>query len=81
MNNKDAKTQRLGMPGRGRTLFLCFFVVQNLFVLFSLLLCGFVAAAGPVLETNPTNVAKMLAAGDTWVLPQPKAVATHGGVL
>ena len=35
-------------------------------------------AAGPVLETNPTNVAKLLAAADTWLLPQPKAVAMGG---
>jgi hypothetical protein len=34
--------------------------------------------AGPVLETNATKVAKMLAAADTWVLPQPKAVALRG---
>ena len=30
------------------------------------------AAAGPAFETNATNVAKLLAAADTWVLPQPK---------
>ncbi len=32
----------------------------------------------PLLETNPTNVARMLAAADTWLLPQPKAVVTNG---
>jgi hypothetical protein len=29
----------------------------------------------PVLETNPTNVAKLLASAEAWLLPQPKAVA------
>jgi hypothetical protein len=43
-----------------------------------LLFCGFAAAADPVLETNAANVAKILAAADTWLLPQPKAVALAG---
>ena len=32
----------------------------------------------PVFETNPANVAKLLASGNTWLLPQPKAVALGG---
>ena len=55
----------------------------------AVLLCGYAAAASeippgrlapgaPVLEANPTNVAKLLAAADTWLLPQPKAVAMSG---
>jgi len=58
-------------------------------LLMAVLLCGYAAAASeippgrlapgaPVLEANPTNVAKLLAAADTWLLPQPKAVAMSG---
>jgi hypothetical protein len=39
------------------------------------------ASAAPMaslLETNPAAVAKMLAAADTWLLPQPKALAVSG---
>jgi hypothetical protein len=32
----------------------------------------------PVLETNPTNVARLLASANTWLLPQPKAVGMTG---
>ena len=46
--------------------------------MFTLLLCGFPAAAVPLLETNPANVAELLAGADTWLLPQPKAVAITG---
>jgi hypothetical protein len=78
MNNKGAKTQKLGGPNRSSSLSVRYFVVQRLFVLAGLLLCSFTAAAGLVLETNPTNVARLLATADTWLMPQPKAVATNG---
>ena len=32
----------------------------------------------PVFESEPVKVAKMLAAADAWLLPQPKAVAMSG---
>jgi hypothetical protein len=82
MNSEGAKTRRGRGFGRGfclRTLRLCCFVVQRLFVLLTLLYCGLAAEAGPVFETNATNVAKLLAAGDTWLLPQPKALALTQG--
>ena len=81
MNNKGAKTQRPGIPGGGTASCLGCFIVQRLLVLLALLLCGVAAAAGPVLEANATNVASILAATDTWLLPQPKAVAITGGVF
>jgi hypothetical protein len=45
------------------------------------LVCATAAATrdqAPVLETNPTNVAKLLASANIWLLPQPKAVALTG---
>jgi hexosaminidase len=41
-------------------------------LLAALVLCA--ATSAPALETNPVAVATMLAAADTWLLPQPKAV-------
>ena len=81
MNSEGAKTRRGRGFGRGlglRTLRLCCFVVQRRLVWLTLLFCGLAAEAGPAFETNATQVAKLLAAADTWVLPQPKAVALTG---
>jgi hypothetical protein len=81
MNSEGAKTRRGSGFGRGlclRTSRLCCFVVQRLFFFLTLLFCGLAAEAGPVFETNATNVAKLLAGSGTWLLPQPKAVALTG---
>src|ERR1039457_1550573 len=37
-----------------------------------------VAPAAPLLETNLATVARMLAAANTWLLPQPKALTING---
>ena len=39
------------------------------------------APVAPTFEREPVKVAKMLAAADTWLLPQPKAVAMRGDVF
>ena len=79
---QDAKAEEAsGEASASGALRLVLLCCSRLFVLLTLLFCGFAAEAGPVLETNATNVAKLLAAADTWLLPQPKAVAHERGVL
>src|SRR5450755_3914086 len=63
---------RIGAAGLRRYRDITFgFVFLSAF-LFPLGLCRALPIA-PLLETNPTNVAKVLATADTWLLPQPKA--------
>src|ERR1035437_9126918 len=73
---------RIGAVGKrmDRNIAFGFIFLSSVFLsvfLVSLGLCH-ASSVAPLLESNPTNVAKLLAVADTWLLPQPKAVAMSG---